>query len=247
MSGLPAELDAALVDLVDRRPLLIASDYDGVMARLRDEPSAAVPEPGVAEALARLAGAEGVTVALVSGRGVADLQATSGFVGPYRWVGSHGAEFDGPLTGELADRRDALVERLTPVVAGTPGARLEVKPASVAVHVRQVQDRAVALALLAQAESLADPSLTLKPGKDVLEMAMTDADKGDALRRLREELGSAGTVYLGDDVTDEDGFRALGPDGVTVKVGEGPTDARYRVADTAGVLVLLNRLADLLD
>jgi trehalose 6-phosphate phosphatase len=246
MSGLPAELDAALVELVARRPLLIASDYDGVMARLRDEPSAAVPEPGVAEALTRLTGIDGVTVALVSGRGVADLQATSGFVGPYRWVGSHGAEFDGPLTGELADRRDALVERLSPVVAGTPGARLEVKPASVAVHVRQVQDRTAASALLAAAESLADPSLTLKPGKDVLEMAMTDADKGDALRRLREELRSAGTLYLGDDVTDEDGFRALGPDDVTVKVGEGPTDARYRVADLDGVLALLHRLGDLL-
>jgi trehalose 6-phosphate phosphatase len=246
VTGLPADLDAALVVLAGRRPLLVASDYDGVLARLRDDPSAAVPEAGVAEVLARLAAADGVTVALVSGRGVADLQTTSGLSGPYRWVGSHGAEFDGPLTGELAERRDALVERLTPVVAATPGARLEVKPASVAVHVRQVQDRAAASALLASAESLADSSLTLKPGKDVLEMAMTDADKGDALRRLREELGSAGTLYLGDDVTDEDGFRALGPDDVTVKVGEGETDARYRVADLDGVLVLLNRLADLL-
>jgi trehalose 6-phosphate phosphatase len=247
MTGLSPELDGALAELAARRPLLIASDYDGVLARLRDEPSAAVPEPGVAEALARLTGTDGVTVALVSGRGVADLQTTSGFAGPFRWVGSHGAEFDGPLTGELADRRDALVERLAPVVAGTPGARLEVKPASVAVHVRQVQDRTAASALLAAAESLADPSLTLKPGKDVLEMAMTDADKGDALRRLREELGSAGTLYLGDDVTDEDGFRALGPDDVTVKVGEGPTDARYRVADLDGVLALLHRLDDLLN
>jgi trehalose 6-phosphate phosphatase len=77
-------------------------------------------------------------------------------------------------------------------------------------------------------------------------MAMTDADKGSALRRLRAELGSAGAVYLGDDVTDEDGFRALGPDDVAVKVGEGPTDARYRVPDLAGALALLNRLADLL-
>ncbi len=247
MTGLPAELDAALVDLAGRRPLLVASDYDGVLARLRDDPSAAVPEPGVAEVLARLAAADGVTVALVSGRGVADLRTTSGFSGgPYRWVGSHGAEFDGPLSDELAARRDQLAERLVPLVEGTPGARLEVKPASVAVHVRQVPDRSAAAAVLERAETMGDSSLTMKPGKDVLEMAMTDADKGTALRRLRSELGAASTIYLGDDVTDEDGFRALGADDVTVKIGAGTTDARYRVDDTAGALAVLERLADLL-
>jgi trehalose 6-phosphate phosphatase len=246
VSALPPELDEALVEFAGRRPLLVASDYDGVLARLRDEPSAAVPEPGVAEALARLAAADGVTVALVSGRGVADLQATSGFSGPFRWVGSHGEEFDGPLSGELAERRDALAERLGPLVEGVPGARLEVKPASVAVHVRQVQDRDAAAALLDDARTSVDSSLTLKPGKDVLEVAVTDADKGTALRRLVAELGAAGAMYLGDDITDEDGFRALAPGGLTVKIGEGVTDARYRVADTAGALALLERLADLL-
>jgi trehalose 6-phosphate phosphatase len=246
VTGVPADLDAVLVALSGSRPLLIASDYDGVLARLRDDPSVAVPEPGVAEVLARLACADGVTVALVSGRGVADLRTTSGLSGPYRWVGSHGAEFDGPLSGELAARRNALAERLAPLVAGTPGARLEVKPASLAVHVRQVQDRSAAAALLEQARSLGDSSLTMKPGKDVLEMAMTDADKGTALRRLRAELGGAATIYLGDDVTDEDGFRALEPDDVTVKIGEGETDARYRLADPAGALAVLDRLAGLL-
>ena len=246
MTTLPPDLDAALVALAGHRPLLIASDYDGVLARLRDDPSAAVPEPGVAEVLDRLAAADGVTVALVSGRGVADLRTTSGFSGPYRWVGSHGAEFDGPLSDELATRRDRLAERLAPLVAGTPGARLEVKPASVAVHVRQVEDRPAAAVLLAEAKALADSSLTMKPGKDVLEMAMTDADKGSALHRLREELGSGAALYLGDDVTDEDGFRALGPGDVSIKVGEGPTDADYRVADTAGALAVLERLATLL-
>jgi len=246
MTGLAPELDQALVEFAGRRPLLVASDYDGVLARLVDDPSAAVPEAGVAEALARLAAVDGVTVALVSGRGVADLQATSGLSGPFRWVGSHGEEFDGPLSGELAERRDALAERLRPLVEGVPGARLEVKPASVAVHVRQVQDRDAASALLDDARTAVDSSLTLKPGKDVLEVAVTDADKGTALRRLVTEQGAAGAMYLGDDVTDEDGFRALAPDGLTVKVGEGATDARYRVADTTGVLALLERLGDLL-
>jgi trehalose 6-phosphate phosphatase len=247
VSALPAALDAALTTLAGRRPVLVASDYDGVLARLRDDPGAAVPEPGVAEALTRLSRVDGVTVALVSGRGVADLRATSGLSGDFRWVGSHGAEFDGPLTGELADRRDRLADRLAPLVATVDGAWLEIKPASVAVHVRPVADRVAAVHLLDEARAAADSSLTLKPGKDVLEIAVTDAHKGAALHRLADELGAAASVYLGDDVTDEDGFRALaGLDDVTVKIGGGSTEARHRVPDTVGAVAVLNRLADLL-
>ena len=243
---LDLDLDAALAGLARRRPVLVASDYDGVLTPLVGDPSAAVLLPGMAEVLARLTRCDGVTVALVSGRGVADLQAVSGFTGAYRWVGSHGAEFDGPLSDQLAGRRDALADLLAPVVAGTPGARLEIKPASVAVHVRQVADRAAATALLREVRALVDSSLTLKPGKEVLEVAVTDADKGTALRRLITEIAPASTIYLGDDVTDEDGFRALGPSDVTVKVGDGETAARYRVADPAGALAVVDRLTDLL-
>lgn len=246
MTPLPDDLDAALRELARRRPLLLASDYDGVLSRLVGDPSAAAPEPGAAEVVGRLARVDGVTVAMVSGRGVRDLQATSGFTGPVRWVGSHGAELDGPLTGELAERRDALVRLLEPVVSRVAGARLEVKPASVAVHVREVPDRLAAVALLEDVNALADPSLTKKPGKEVLELAVTDADKGTALRRLRDELGAHGALYLGDDVTDEDGFRALAAHDVTVKVGTGETAARYRVPDVPGALSVLQRLADLL-
>jgi trehalose 6-phosphate phosphatase len=130
------------------------------------------------------------------------------------------------------------------VVAGTPGARLEVKPASVAVHVRQVADPDAARAVLDRARALADPALTVKPGKAVLELAVTDADKGSALRRLRADVAASGALYMGDDVTDEDGFRALEPDDVTIKVGAGETSARHRVPDTEGALAVLRRLAN---
>jgi trehalose 6-phosphate phosphatase len=246
VSGLPADLTDALDRLAARRPLLLASDYDGVLAPLVDDPSAATALPGVADVLGRLVTVPRVTVALVSGRGVEDLRTTSGFEGPFRWIGSHGAEFDGPVGDELAATRDALRDRLAPLVAGTAGARLEVKPASVAVHVRQVADRTAAQALLEHAGTVVDPSLTKKPGKDVLEVAVTDADKGSALRRLRTDVGAAGALYLGDDRTDEDGFRALEPDDVTVKVGEGETAARHRVADPAAALALIEYLADAL-
>jgi trehalose 6-phosphate phosphatase len=243
---LPADLRAALAGLAGRRPLLVASDYDGVLSPIAEVPSGAVPHPGAADALARLARADGVTVALVSGRGVADLQAVSGFTGPYRWVGSHGAEFDGPVGAQITVRRDALAAALEPLVAAVPGARLEVKPASVAVHVRQVADRGAAAALLDAAGAAADRSLTRKPGKEVLELALTGADKGTVVRRLRDECGAAGAIYLGDDVTDEDAFRALDPDDVTVKVGDGETEARYRLPDPAAVVELLTELGRLL-
>ncbi len=246
MTAVPAGLATALTELAGRRPLLVASDYDGVLSPLVGDPSAAVPTPGTGEALARIAGAAGVTVALVSGRGVADLRRVSGWQGPYRWVGSHGAEYDGPLTGELASRRDALADRLAPLVAAVPGARLEVKPASVAVHVRQVADPAAAASLLSAADAAADPSLTKKPGKAVLELAVTDADKGSAVTRLRDELGAAAVVYLGDDLTDEDVFRRLGPADVGVKVGEGETAAGHRVPDPDAALAVLRLLGDLL-
>lgn len=242
---LPDDLRVALSRLAGRRPLLVASDYDGVLSPLVGVPSEAVPERGAAEALARVAEADGVTVALVSGRGLADLQGVSGFTGPYTWVGSHGAEFDGPVAPEITERRDALAALLEPRVAAVPGARLEVKPASVAVHVRQVPDRAAAAALLAEARAVADPSLTMKPGKEVLELALTGADKGSVVRRLREECRAAAAMYLGDDVTDEDAFRALDPDDVTVKIGEGDTAARFRVPDTPTVVELLNELGQL--
>ena len=100
--------------------------------------------------------------------------------------------------------------------------------------------------MLEQARALVDSSLTLKPGKEVLEVTVTDADKGTALRRLVTELAPAATMYLGDDVTDVDGFRALGPDDVTVKIGEGATEAQHRVSDPAAARALLERLADLL-
>ena len=72
------------------------------------------------------------------------------------------------------------------------------------------------------------------------------ADLSD-VRRLADELGVAASVYLGDDVTDEDGFRALtGEHDVTIKIGGGSTEARHRVPDTVGAVAVLGRLADLL-
>jgi len=84
---------------------------------------------------------------------------------------------------------------------------------------------------------------TVKVGKEVVEIAVVQADKGVALRRLADEVGAEAVVYLGDDLTDEDAFSVLGPGDVGIKVGDGPTLARYRVTDSTAVLTALEHLA----
>ena len=66
-------------------------------------------------------------------------------------------------------------------------------------------------------------------GKDVVEISVLSASKGEALTALRDELAAPVVLYAGDDVTDEHAFEALRADDVTVKVGPGETAARFRV------------------
>ncbi len=253
-------LEAALRDLATRTadgPVLVGLDFDGVLAPLVDDPSASRPLPEATDALTRLASlAPRVALALVSGRALADLAALAAAPDGTRLVGGHGAERGVWRAGHLdrvplhlpddaAARLAALAADAAALVAGTSG-RLETKPASVVVHTRtatpddagRLTAAAVALGEAAGADVL--------HGKDVVELAVLDVDKGSALADLRAEVGAVGLLYAGDDVTDERAFAALGPDDVTVKVGTGPTRARLRVAGPPDVAVLLGRLADLL-
>jgi hypothetical protein len=82
----------------------------------------------------------------------------------------------------------------------------------------------------------------VKQGKQVLELAVVDTSKGDAIDALRHRVGAGAVVYFGDDVTDEDAFARLqGPD-VSVKVGPGASAASHRIADPLEVARRLARL-----
>ena len=81
-------------------------------------------------------------------------------------------------------------------------------------------------------------------GKDVVEMSVLRASKGEALTALRDELGAPVVLYAGDDVTDEHAFEALHDDDVTIKVGDGTTVARYRVDGPDELVAALAALAD---
>lgn len=80
----------------------------------------------------------------------------------------------------------------------------------------------------------------------VIELAVIETSKGHALDILETQFGSDATVYIGDDVTDEKAFAHLtGEHDISVKVGDGDTAARYRIADTDDVAALLELVVEL--
>jgi trehalose 6-phosphate phosphatase len=244
--ALVTDLHAALADLARVPTLLVALDFDGVLAPLVHDPSASRPLPGSAAAVRALADLPGTTVAMLSGRALADLQEVSGFGPPVRMVGSHGGEFDdGPLvlTSEQQAVKDDLVAAVGRVVAGEPGVRLEAKPAGIVVHVRgadpQVGERVLDAVRTGPAQR---PGVEATEGKAVLEMAVVQVSKGTAIDTLRGRLGADAVLFVGDDVTDETAFTRLRQGDVGVKVGEGDTAAGYRVGTPEDVTQVLEAL-----
>ncbi len=239
-------LDDAVLAVAAVPRLLLALDFDGVLAPIVDVPSQARPLPESAAALGALATLAGTTVALVSGRGLADLAAVSGFGSPIRLVGSHGGEFDdgaAVLDDAQRDRLDRLAAELRELVDGQPGVVLEDKPAGVAVHVRNAEPDVGARVLDAvRAGPAARAGVEATPGKAVLDLSVTRMDKGAAIDVLRERLSADAVLFAGDDVTDETAFARLRPGDVGVKVGPGETAAEHRVAGPPEIGALLERL-----
>lgn len=274
MPELPDDLVRKVRELAERPQILVAVDFDGVLAPIVIEPDAARPLPAAAQAMRRLAGSPGVQLALVSGRTLADLRRLADPPPEALLVGSHGAQCAVPAPGAgtpspagVPEPSDEIIpgldeparELLARVIAALdristrhPGTFVERKPAGAVLHTRQAPRHA---ARRATEEALSGPStwrgVHLTRGKEVVDLSVVDADKGAALNALRAQAGlaprSGGVVYVGDDVTDERAFAVLDDDrgDITVKVGDGPTIARHRVDDPAVVAVLLTRLADL--
>jgi trehalose 6-phosphate phosphatase len=240
------ELNAALAELARAPTLLVALDFDGVLAPIVQDPTTSRPLPGSAAAVHALVELPGTTVVMLSGRALGDLRTVSGFRAPVRLVGSHGGEFDDGglvLTDEQALVKAELEAAVRAVVDGEPGVRLEEKPAGIVVHVRGA-DAAVAERVLdaVRAGPATLPGVEPTEGKAVLEMAVVHVSKGAALETLRTQLGADGVLFVGDDVTDETAFVTLRRGDVGIKVGPGDTAAEHRIATPEDVTVVLEEL-----
>jgi trehalose 6-phosphate phosphatase len=209
-----------------RRPgTLVVLDFDGTIAPLVRDRTAARMTARTRRLLAAL-GAER-DVAVLSGRGLADLEARVEGL-PVRWaVGGHGAEWPGgrvsrALVRRVAGWRRRLEERL----ADVDGIDLEDKEVSLSVHWRAARDAARAEAAV-EGAAAGLPGAAFIAGKRVLNVVPEDAPhKGDALARLVKVSRCQRVLFVGDDVTDESAFREPLPvPAVMVRVGRSRSSA----------------------
>ena len=219
------------LDAVARGPSLLALDYDGTLAPFRVERDEARPPAEVRALLQRLTAATSTRVVIVSGRGIADLEALLDIEPLPEIYGVHGWEHR-LADGSRADRAlppavtralDAEVARL----GGGDGGRIERKSAGLALHWRGL-DAAAAAAVEARVGTRWR-ALAAREGFEVrafdggLELRRPGRDKGDVMRDLLASTPpGAAVAYLGDDETDEDAFRALDGRGLALLVAAEP-------------------------
>lgn len=220
--------DPRLPDGLETAPhLLVALDYDGTLAPFRTDPASAVPLPGILPVVHALARLPRVSVAIVSGRPIAELER---FVmpqdapsAPLILVGEHGWERrDGPHQRRktMSDTLEGRLDRALRVAeeAGT-GAWIERKRAALVLHLRglapdqaEQAERRTRSAWERLAGEPGDPAdaLRLETIDGGVELRAGAHDKGSVLRELLETMPpGTETIYVGDDRTDEDAFRVL--------------------------------------
>jgi trehalose 6-phosphate phosphatase len=218
-------------------------DFDGTLVDLVDRPDRVTVKPELAKLLERVVLRMGGRFAIVSGRSIAQLLRFLGaFSERVALVGSHGAEVLTPGSALLAPNApDALRKAehcFTEAFAGDQGVVIEVKTFGVAIHFRldpSVESAAHRLAT----DFASEHALELQRGKMMVEVRSPGHDKGSGITAVMSTspfLGST-PIFVGDDLTDERGFRRcaeMGGAGVLVGAPRA-TAAIYRLPNVAAV------------
>lgn len=235
--GSPPPLDALSIN----GSIALFLDFDGTLIEIAPTPDGIEIPARMAARLEQLAERHGGRVALVSGRSLDNLAGHLGDAGIAR-AGSHGAErkrADGRLLGDEPAAIPAGAAQAAEAFARSrDGVEYEAKRHGAAVHYRgapALEGEVIGFAV----ETAAAHGLVVKRGKCVAELVHRGADKAGAVRAFMAEPPFRGSVpiFVGDDITDEDGFRAATEmGGFGVIVGDRPSAfARYRLANPAEV------------
>jgi len=231
---------AALARLRDARALF-GFDFDGTLAPIRPTPDEVTMDARTTSAFVELT--RRLPVAVVTGRGVADVRAR--LPGTPRWVvGNHGAEglpgADPARQAEQAAICTAWHAQLADMTGTGTGILLEDKRYTLSLHYRLAPDHDAARTRLAAAFAELQPPPEIVPGKCVFNLL--PAGSYDKFRALRELAGDGPVFFAGDDENDEIVFRQAPHEWVTVKVGDGPSAARFRLANQAAMADCLELL-----
>ncbi|MCB2078567.1 MAG: trehalose-phosphatase [Novosphingobium sp.] len=188
-------------------------DFDGTLVEIAPQPDAIEVAAGLADTLRRLRDKLEGRLGIVSGRSLEDLTNYLD-IEDIALAGSHGGEFRAAGSTVIEALATPVPERATTALRelteSRRGLRIEPKPFSVALHYRNGPE--FEGEVLSLARELADGmQLVLKRGKMVAELLTPGADKGSAVRKFMDMEPFSGTMplFLGDDVTDEDAFRAV--------------------------------------
>jgi trehalose 6-phosphate phosphatase len=254
-----AEVLAALERRPARAHLVVLSDFDGTLTTFNVDPSKPTLREETRHALEALSSREDVTVGLVSGRRLDDLEQRTSLPSEVYLAGLHGLEirhgddaWHHPDLRESRDLVDAVVDQMAEAVGHVPGVRLEHKGVALTVHVRGVAPLS-RQAVLDEADVVALPwiergVLKALEANEALEfLPNIPWTKGDAVQWIVDDVEArlgrpTWCVFFGDDVTDEDAFEATSTD-LSVVVGRRPSMARLRLdspADVAAVLAGVN-------
>lgn len=231
---LPADL------LGEPGQLALFLDFDGTLVELEERPERVRLSEATRVSLATLRDATNGALAIVTGR---DIDTIDGFLQPLRLpvAGVHGLTRRTAAGNVLMPHTDARLKAeadrlLAPLLRRDPALVVEHKTAVLALHYRMAPAREVECLAVMEEISALDPCLRLTRNKMVIEVGPAGANKGTAIAAYMREPPFAGRVpmFAGDDVTDEDAFAVINArDGISIKVGPGPTIARWRAASTA--------------
>jgi len=246
-------------ELAGASHLFLLLDYDGTLVPIAPTPDQARPTDRLLKILESLAAAKSVQIAVISGRTMDELKALLPILGIFR-VACHGAFILTPAginhsllpDGWSASSLNEILRKVEPAVSGKEGFLLEHKGVSLAIHYRNADPQEARRFLdhvaLWTLEGVSKGTLSILRGHMVLEIKAPGIDKGKAALFLLSRFSPAGAlpIYIGDDETDEDAFRALRGRGITVRVCSGPqpSSATFRLADPAQVIELLERIEE---
>jgi trehalose 6-phosphate phosphatase len=217
-------------------------DYDGTLTRIVTHPQDAWLSDSMRQVLHKVAAR--APVAILSGRDLDDVRCRVDVDGIV-YAGSHGFDVAGPglrreVGAEYLPDLDFAEKELRDALDEIPGAQLERKRFSVAAHYRNVNESDLPeVARAVEIVAARHRNLRRIDGKKVYELLPDiDWDKGKAMVWLLETLSvddeHIRPIYIGDDTTDEDAFRALERRGIGILVTEAqqPTSARYSLKDS---------------